>query len=373
MTAARLTLDLDERSYDIIIGSGLLAVAPALIVPVLASKRVIIISDSNVAPLYAHALQQALVGEGIAAHTVTIPAGEDSKSFAMLETLMEQLLALTPDRKTTLIALGGGVVGDLVGFAASILLRGVPFIQIPTSLLAQVDSSVGGKTAINARLGKNLIGSFYQPKLVLADLDTLATLDARHLRAGYGEMLKYGLIMDAEFYRWCLANAKKLLAGDNTARAYAIEQCCRMKAEIVGGDEREAGRRALLNFGHTFAHALEAELNFDDRLFHGEAVALGMVMACRLSNAMGLIEGEVEQELTMHLRDVGLPTSLARIAHTWNAERIAAHFAADKKAEAGALTFVVLDAIGMARVATAVNPVLAHRVVEAFVKEAPHE
>ncbi len=361
---SRITVSLGARSYEVVVGAGLLAHAAEYIAPVLPSPRVVVVSDETVAATYATTLMTQLARADIQVQLITIPAGEQSKRFAVLESLCEQILALAPDRKTTLIALGGGVVGDLVGFAASILLRGLPFIQIPTSLLAQVDSSVGGKTAINAKAGKNLIGSFYQPQLVLADTDTLSSLPLRERRAGYAEIIKYGLIMDAAFYRWCLSNGRALLEGDATALREAIAQSCRMKAEIVAADEREADKRALLNFGHTFAHALEAETGMGSTLLHGEAVAIGMVMACRLSTAMGLMDDTLGDELAAHFTQLGMPSSVGAVAHAWNAERIAAHFVSDKKAEQGTLTFVVLDALGKARVAKAVDPALALRVVK---------
>lgn len=362
-------VELDARNYDILIGSGVLARAAEYILPVMAGRHAVIISDSNVAPLYAPALTQQLVAAGVKVDLLTVPAGEASKGFATFEWLLEALLALKPDRKTTIVALGGGVVGDLAGFAASVLLRGVPFIQIPTSLLAQVDSSVGGKTAINSKGGKNLIGSFYQPKLVLADSDALKTLPPRELRAGYAEIIKYGLIMDADFYRWCLSNAAKLLDGDAAALQEAVKQSCTMKAKIVKADEREADMRALLNFGHTFAHALEAETGYGAKLIHGEAVGIGMVMACRLSARMGLVDAKLEDELATHFAALGMLAQPRDVAHAWDASAIAAHFAEDKKAESGTLTFVVLDAIGKARVAKQVDAALALDVVASFLTE----
>ena len=367
---ARVTVALDkERSYDIVIGSGVLAKAAEYIVPKLAGKRVIILSDANVEPLYGELLGKQLHAGGIEVAGLMVAAGEGSKSFANFEMVMEGLLQQKVDRKTTIIALGGGVVGDLAGFAASVLLRGVPFIQVPTSLLAQVDSPVGGKTAINSSAGKNLIGSFYQPKLVLADSDVLKTLPAREMQAGYAEIIKYGLIMDAEFYRWCLANGTKLLSGNQEAIQYAVERSCRMKAAIVEADEREADKRALLNFGHTFGHALEAETGFGTKLIHGEAVAIGMVMACRLSHRMGLIGAEVEQELAAHFKALGMKAHPRDVAQEWNAGAIAAHFVEDKKAEDGTLTFVVLKALGDAQVAKQVSEALAQDVVASFLKE----
>lgn len=367
----RLQVTLGPRSYPIIIGDGLLSQAGALLKPYLPGNRAVIISDNQVAPLYAATLETALKQNAIAVSRLEIAAGEGSKNFATLGAVMEQLLALQPDRKTTIIALGGGVVGDLAGFAASILLRGVPFIQVPTTLLAQVDSSVGGKTAVNARAGKNLIGSFYQPQAVLIDLTTLQTLPQRELLAGYAEILKYGLIMDAAFYRWCLEHGAALVSGDMAALAEAVEASCRMKAQIVEADEREAGPRAILNFGHTFGHALEAELGYDGRLLHGEAVAIGMGMACRLSARLGLVELNVEAQLTTHLRAVGLPVTPRVVATDWNAAAIAAHFVGDKKAEGGKLNFVVLEAPGRARVARDVDLVLAQAVVAEYM--ASHE
>lgn len=357
---------LEGRSYDIVVGGGLLARAAEYCLPVMAGKHAIIISDENVASLHAKTVYDSLSAAGIKVDMLTVKAGEGSKGFATFEWLLEALLGLKPDRKVTIIALGGGVVGDLVGFAASVLLRGVAFIQIPTSLLAQVDSSVGGKTAINSKAGKNLVGSFYQPKLVLADSDVLSTLPPREMRAGYAEIIKYGLIMDAEFYRWCLANAAKLLAGDKAAIEYAVLKSCEFKAAVVKADEREADMRALLNFGHTFAHALEAETGYGAKLIHGEAVAIGMVMASRLSHRMGLIGAEVEAELAAHFKQLGMLAVPTDLKHPWNAEAIAGHFAQDKKAEGGTLTFVVLDAVGKARVAKNVDASLAHTVTQSF-------
>lgn len=366
-TSHTVRVALDARGYDIQVGSGLLARAAEYVLPQLPGRRAVIISDAHVAVHYGEALSTQLRAAGVVIDVLTVPPGEGSKSFATFEWLLEALLALKPDRKTTLIALGGGVVGDLVGFAASVLLRGVPFIQVPTTLLAQVDSSVGGKTAINSRGGKNLVGSFYQPRLVLADTDTLTTLPLRELRAGYAEVIKYGLIMDADFYRWCLHHGEKILAGDASAQAEAVVKSCGFKAAIVKADEREADIRALLNFGHTFAHALEAETGYGATLIHGEAVAIGMVMACRLSARLQLIAPQVEAELTAHFRALGMmatPTDLPGVA--WDADRIAAHFSEDKKAEAGTLTFILLDSVGAARVAKQVDAALARDVVASY-------
>ncbi len=369
MAHKKLRVELENRSYDILVGSGLIARAVEHIAPVIPSKRVIILSDETVAAHYAKPLMASLDKGGIRHDLITVSAGEGSKSFATFERVMEQLLALKPDRKTTLIALGGGVVGDLTGFAASVLLRGVPFIQIPTTLLAQVDSSVGGKTGINSTHGKNLVGSFYQPLLVLADMDTLNTLPPRELRAGYAEVLKYGLILSPEFYADCLRDGAKVIAGEADFREWAVLASCAFKAEVVKADEREANdMRALLNFGHTFGHALEAETGFGEKLLHGEAVAIGMVMACRLSQRMGLIDAGVEQGLTEHLRALGMKATPRDVAHAWDVDAICRHFASDKKAEGGALTFIVLNAVGKATVARNVDPALARAVVASYIE-----
>ncbi|MEJ0009787.1 MAG: 3-dehydroquinate synthase [Alphaproteobacteria bacterium] len=359
-----LHVALGGRSYDIAVGEGLLARAGELTAKLLPGKRAIIVTDPVVGDLYAEKLKAALAGQGWQVDEQWVKAGEASKSFASYEMLMEQLLALAPDRRTAIFALGGGVIGDLAGFAASTLLRGVPLVQVPTTLLAQVDSSIGGKTGINSRAGKNLIGSFYQPKLVIADLDVLKSLKPRELRAGYAEIIKYGLILDAEFYRWCLAHGAKLVAGDAAALKTAVVKSCAMKADIVERDEREGDARAWLNFGHTFGHALEAETGYGAVLHHGEAVALGMVMGCRLSAELKLLDASVVDELASHLKSLGLPVKLSDVDFRWNTDGICSHFAQDKKAEGGALAFVVLDAIGKARVLKNVDPALARRVVE---------
>jgi len=363
VTHINVPVALGERSYIIHIGSGLLSQAGALMAPLLAQPRVLIVSDEDVAPHHLPDLTKSLKSAGIHHDTVLLPPGEGSKSFAGFESLINQLLALKPDRKTTLIALGGGVIGDLCGFAASVLLRGVDFIQIPTTLLAQVDSSVGGKTGINAPAGKNLIGSFHQPVSVLIDTDTLATLPEREMKAGYAEIVKYGALGDAVFFDWLEAHGAQVLARQPAALAQAIETSCRAKAAIVAADEREEGKRALLNFGHTFGHALEAETGFSDQLLHGEAVAIGMVMAARLSQHLGLCEAAVEQRLAAHLQAVGLPTRPHDIRPAWDIDAICRHFYGDKKTEGGKLNFVVLNGIGEALVRKGVDPAIARRVI----------
>ncbi len=274
-----LRVDLSERSYDILIGDGLIANAGESIKPLMKSDFAVIVSDETVAKFYLKPLTASLEKANIRCRPVTIPAGEGSKSLAAFGELMEKILAHRPDRKTLLIALGGGVVGDITGFAASCLLRGVDFIQIPTTLLAQVDSSVGGKTGLNSTHGKNLIGAFYQPRLVLCDTSALSTLSEREKKAGYAEIVKYGLLGDAAFFAWLEKNGAAVLAGDTAAITEAVTRSCKAKAAIVERDEKESGSRALLNFGHTFGHALEIETHYSDKLLHGEAVAIGMALA----------------------------------------------------------------------------------------------
>lgn len=366
------TLDvaLGDRSYPIVIANGLLSQAGEHMLTVLRQPRVIIVTDSNVSQHHLQQLTASLHNADIRHDVLVMPSGEASKSFACFERLLDDLLALRPDRKTTLVALGGGVIGDLCGFAASVLLRGVDFIQIPTTLLAQVDSSVGGKTGINTKAGKNLIGSFYQPVMVLIDTETLETLPERELKAGYAEVLKYGLIDNAAFYEWLVAHHKDIAAKDPEALQYAISLSCETKAAIVAQDERETGLRAILNFGHTFGHAFEAELGYDNRLVHGEAVAFGMVMAARLSEKLGFISSNDVTNIADHLRAFGLPASPLNIAPaaTWDAARLSGHFSADKKVQDGKLTFILLREIGQAFIQRSVSADQAHSVVEEFIR-----
>jgi 3-dehydroquinate synthase len=303
----------------------------------------VIVTDENVRPHLA-TLQGSL---GADSEAIVLPAGEGTKSWAQLEALTDRLLELGVERSDPVIALGGGVIGDLVGFATSILKRGCPFIQVPTTLLAQVDSSVGGKTAINTRAGKNLVGAFHQPSLVLIDPDVLDTLPARQVRAGYAEVVKYGLIDDLAFFEWCEANAPALLAGDSQARAYAIAHSVAAKARIVAADEREtAGVRALLNLGHTFGHALEAETGFSDKLLHGEGVAAGMALAFAFSAEQGLCARQDADRVAAHLRAVGLPDGLAAAIPAASGERLVEHMRHDKKMAGGTLPFLLARGIG---------------------------
>jgi 3-dehydroquinate synthase len=361
MSASRtIRVDLAGRAYDIVIGPDLIDRVGELSRPLLAAPRVTIVSDGTVAPLYGARLAASFDKAGIKAATVTVPAGESSKEFTSFGRLMNELLDHRPDRRTTLVALGGGVVGDLTGFAASVLLRGVDFIQVPTTLLAQVDSSVGGKTGINTRHGKNLVGTFYQPRLVVADTTVLDSLPRRELLAGYAEVAKYGLIDDPAFWDWCEANGAAVLAGDAASRTYAIEQSCLSKARIVAADERETtDLRALLNLGHTFGHALEAETGFGPELLHGEAVGAGMAMAFDLSARLGLCPAADAERVRRHLGAVGLPVRLRAIGgdnrRRWDAARLVEHMRGDKKAEGGKLTFVLARGIGKAFVTREVD------------------
>jgi 3-dehydroquinate synthase len=340
-----VTVGLASRSYDIVIENNALADAARYLKPWLGKARLVVVTDTNVAASHLPALTAVLGAVRIDA--IVLPAGESTKSWASLEQLTDRLLELEIERTEAIVALGGGVIGDLTGFAASIVKRGCPVVQIPTTLLAQVDSSVGGKTAINTRAGKNLIGAFYQPSLVLIDPATLDTLPIREVRAGYGEVVKYGLIDNPEFFAWCAANGPALLAGNAAARTHAIETSVRAKAAIVGEDEREtSGRRALLNLGHTFGHALEAETGYSNTLLHGEAVAAGMAIAFRFSAARGLCSAQDAAIVTAHLQTMGLPTD-ARSAHvTASGKTLAAHMAHDKKRESGTVPFLLARGIG---------------------------
>jgi len=337
---------LGDRSYDVVVEAGLLGRAGTWLAPLARGRTMAIVTDENLAPHLA-TLQASLAAAGVRSEAIVLAPGEGSKSWVTLETLTDRLLDLGVERRDHVVALGGGVIGDLVGFASAILKRGCSFVQIPTTLLAQVDSSVGGKTAINARAGKNLIGAFHQPALVLIDPDVLDTLPLRHVRAGYAEVVKYGLIDDFAFFEWCEANAAALLAGDPAARAYAIAHSVGAKARIVAADERETtGMRALLNLGHTFGHALEAEAGFSDRLLHGEAVAAGMALAFGYSAAKGLCPGQDAERVAAHLRAVGLPDGVAAAGIEADGDTLVAHMLHDKKMDAGTLPFLLARGIG---------------------------
>ena len=339
-----LRVELGERAYPIHIGAGLLSDA-GLIAPHLELPRVAIVTNSTVAPLYLQQLSEALRSVGVEPVSIVLADGERYKDWATLNRIYDALIEGRCERKTTLIALGGGVVGDLAGFAAATYMRGIPFIQVPTTLLAQVDSSIGGKTGINHPLGKNMIGAFYQPRLVLADTAVLASLPPRELSAGLAEVIKHGLVRDEGFVAWLEQNVEKLLACDAQALAHAVRRCCEIKAAVVAEDEREAGVRALLNFGHTFGHAIESSLGYGKWL-HGEAVAAGMAMAADLSCRMGFIaQADVDRVIAL-LKRARLPTAQPGIAPG----RLLESMAADKKTEAGKLRFILLDRIGAASI-----------------------
>ena len=348
---------LAERSYEVLIGPGLLRQAGRLIGARLGPARLGIVTDENVARLHLPALERSLSADGRLAGSVVLPAGEATKSFAALGPLSERLLEMGLERGDMVVAFGGGVIGDLAGFAASILRRGVRFVQIPTTLLAQVDSSVGGKTGINTAQGKNLVGTFHQPSLVLADTDVLSTLPPREMRAGYAEVAKYGLLGDAAFFGWLEGNWRAVFGNDVGALTHAIETSVKAKAEIVARDELESGDRALLNLGHTFGHALEASTGYCDRLLHGEGVAIGMCLAFRLSQDMGLVPAGTAERVERHLAAVGLPTHIRDIpGEVADADRLLALMAQDKKVRQGRLTFILARAIGDAFVTQDVDP-----------------
>jgi len=342
-----LTVQLAERSYDILIGPGLIQNAGKSIMAAVGTKRCIIITDENVAAHWLAPLQDSLDAAGLAYRSIMVPPGEQTKSFSQLESVVRDILANGLERKDIVIALGGGVIGDLAGFAAAIAMRGVDFVQIPTSLLAQVDSSVGGKTGINTPEGKNLVGAFHQPRLVIADTDTLGTLPARELRSGYAEVVKYGVIDDLPFFQWLEAHSAAALALEPDTIRQAIVKSCQSKARIVAEDELESGKRALLNLGHTFAHALEAEAGFDGTLLHGEAVSIGMVMALQASERLGLAQNGTVDSVRNLLSSQGLTVDLRGIANSsWTVATLVHHMGHDKKMASGKLTFVMVHGVG---------------------------
>ncbi|MBX9707845.1 MAG: 3-dehydroquinate synthase [Caulobacteraceae bacterium] len=352
------------QPYDVIVARGLLADAGQKIGP-FTRGRTVIVSDETVAALHGSALQASLGSAGIRSEVITVPPGEASKSFSELERLMDRLFAAGLDRKDTIVALGGGVVGDLVGLAAALYMRGIDFIQVPTTLLAQVDSSVGGKTAIDTPRGKNLVGAFHQPRLVLADIDVLSTLPERQLRSGWAEVLKHGLICDPVFFDWLAGEGAAGVRGDPTSLARAVVRSVEIKSAIVGTDEKEAGQRALLNLGHTFGHAIEAELGFDQAtLAHGEAVALGCCMAFRYSARHGICAPEIATRVETVIAASGLPIRLAE-AGQFSASSLLARMAGDKKAEGGGLTLILARGIGQAFVSKTEGP----ETVLAFLRE----
>lgn len=347
---------LGDRSYTIHIGTGLLSEAGALIGPILRRKCVAVVTDENVAALHLDTLRAGMDAQGIEVRVLVLPAGEATKSWKYIQETIEWMLAERVERDDVVIAFGGGVIGDLVGFAASILRRGVRFVQIPTSLLAQVDSSVGGKTGINSPHGKNLVGAFYQPQMVLADTDMLDTLKPRDFLAGYGEVVKYGLLGDAEFFDWLEKNAPTMAQGDVAKRIYAVKRSCQMKADIVARDEKERGDRALLNLGHTFCHALEAATGFSDRLLHGEGVAIGCAMAFETSMRLGLCSQEAPSRVRAHLKSMGMKVDLVDIEGDLpDADALIELMGQDKKVVDGQLAFIMARGIGDAFVSRDVD------------------
>jgi 3-dehydroquinate synthase len=348
----QVRIALGERSYDILIGAGLLA-APQAWQGLPRSAAALIVTNATVAPLYAARLRAALAPHYRTVHEVVLPDGEEHKDWPTLNRVFDTLLARGCDRKTVLFALGGGVVGDMAGFAAASYMRGVPFVQVPTTLLAQVDSSVGGKTAINHPQGKNMIGAFYQPVRVVCDLDTLATLPARELSAGLAEVIKYGPIADMAFFQWIEENVDALVRREPAALAHAVRRSCEIKAGVVGQDERESGLRAILNFGHTFGHAIEAGLGYGKWL-HGEAVGCGMVMALQLSRRLGLVDEAFVHRVTALIARAGLPI----VGPALGADRYLELMRIDKKAEGGEIRFVVVEKPGQAGVRAAPDDVV---------------
>jgi 3-dehydroquinate synthase len=371
-----ITVDvaLGERAYDIVIGRDVLQSLGGRIAALRPGVRAAVVTDRNVANHWLDKTEASLSEAGIATSRIIVEEGEGSKTYGGLEQVSEALISAKIERNDLVVALGGGVVGDLAGFAAAILRRGVDFVQVPTSLLAQVDSSVGGKTGINSPQGKNLLGAFHQPLLVVADTAVLDTLSPRQFRAGYAEVAKYGVLGDKAFFAWLEANHAEIFCG-GSAREHAIATSCRAKAAIVARDERETGERALLNLGHTFGHALEAATGFSDRLYHGEGVSVGMVLAAELSAELGMMPESDAARVRHHLAEVGLPTHLQDIAgftqEGLDADALMALMAQDKKVKRGRLTFILLQAVGRAVIAPDVEPSLVRDFLKAKLARKP--
>jgi 3-dehydroquinate synthase len=366
-----IPIALPANPYEVLVGTGLIDTLGQHVKAVSRARRVGLVTDAHVAPLYLARAEASLAASGLKVAAITLPAGEETKSFTILSDLLDRLLAAEIERSDVLVALGGGVIGDLTGLAASLLRRGVGVVQCPTTLLAQVDSSVGGKTGIDTRHGKNLIGTFHQPARVLADLDTLNTLPARELRAGYAEIVKYGLIGDIPFFAWCETNGAALLAGDAALRRHAVVTAVRAKAVVVIADEREQGPRALLNLGHTFGHALETATGHGATLLHGEAIAIGMVLAFQLSAKLGLASAGDATRIAQHFKATGLPTSLQNIGVELTADMLLTHMMQDKKKSAGRLALVLARGIGQAFVTREVEPAILRDFLAEALKAAP--
>jgi 3-dehydroquinate synthase len=339
-----LNVSLGERSYPIFIGSGLISQA-GLFRPFIANKSVFVVTNTTVGPLYSKKLMQTLAVDAKSVHEIVLPDGESYKDWQTLQKIFDALLTQGADRKSVLVALGGGVIGDMVGFAAASFMRGIQFIQVPTTLLAQVDSSVGGKTGINHPLGKNMIGAFHQPVTVIADLDTLKTLPPRELSAGLAEVIKHGAIADADFFRWIEDHQNELMACEPNVMSHAVERSCEIKSAVVAADEKESGIRAILNFGHTFGHAIESGLGYGKWL-HGEAVGCGMVMATDLSYRLGYLNAEDLKRIKLLVNAMGLPSSAPMIGNP----RFLELMRVDKKSEGGAIRYITLEKIGKAKI-----------------------
>lgn len=369
MAVEKLSVALADHAYNIIIGQNLLADSKIWIPELHRHSKIFILTDQNVGPLYAEVLKEIFPQAAL----LSLPPGEQNKSYAGLEAVMDWLLDGNVDRRSLLVALGGGVIGDLGGLAAALVLRGIPYVQIPTTLLAQVDSSVGGKTAIDTRQGKNLVGAFYQPVAVIADLDTIKTLPERERRAGYAEIVKYAFIRDRPFFDWLKINGPQVLKCESAALLHAVKTSCAHKAAIVVADEKEQNdQRALLNFGHTFGHALEKLLDYDDCLLHGEAVAIGMVLAFDLSVRLGLCPDSDRQMAVAHLQDMGLRTAMDQVPAlvSCNTDNIMNAMQNDKKVENGSLAFIVSDGIGMSHVSKGVPADMVRMVLQSSRKAA---
>jgi 3-dehydroquinate synthase len=367
MTVEICSVPIGARRYEIHIGEHLLERAGALLTPLLSRPFTVIVTDSNVDAAQGARLAAGLDSAGVRFGKIVVEPGERSKSMGALEPVLDQLIALGVERSDLIVAFGGGVIGDLAGFAAAILRRGCRFAQVPTSLLAQVDSAVGGKTAVNSKRGKNLIGAFHQPAIVISDVDALATLPPRELRNGYAEIVKYGALGDEPFFAWLEKRGREVLDGDAAARRIAVKRSCETKAEIVAADERETGERALLNLGHTFGHALESALDYSDRLLHGEAVAVGMALAFDFSVSEGVCPSADSARLKEHLRLAGLPTGLSDLGAgaRLSAETLLARMMQDKKVDKGALTLILVRRLGEAYIEKAVDQAAVLRFLKA--------
>ncbi len=354
--SSELRVELGARSYTIKLGTDLIPNAGPILAPLIHSSHAVVVTDENVSKFWLDPFYTSLISEGIRVNSVILPPGEETKTFSSLQKLLDKLFDLTISRKTVLIALGGGVIGDITGFAAAVALRGIDYVQVPTTLLSQVDSSVGGKTGINNKHGKNLIGAFHQPLYVISDMNTLDTLPPRELLAGYAEIIKHAIIRDSSFFDWLLCNGNSIISGNKQFQREAVLKSCTIKAQIVKTDELEKSERMLLNMGHTFGHAFEVASGYSGNLLHGEAVAIGIVIAIDLSVRMGLCSKNDLNKVRNHFREIGLPIGLKEIAAgNWSAEGLIKNMLQDKKAEAGNLAFILSGGIGNSLVSREVS------------------